>query len=64
MLEVIPQKRRPFGKTSSTVAVESRWADESAIDGYTRGVTEKPKFYVGQENLLDENGQMLEHLEE
>jgi len=55
---------RPFGKTSSTVAVESRWADESAIDGFTKGETAKPKFYVGQEDLLDEDGQMLEHLEE
>lgn len=55
---------RPFGKTSDTVAVESRWADESAIDGFTKGETAKPKFYVGQEHLLDEDGQMLEHLEE
>ncbi len=55
---------RPFGKTSSTVAVESKWADESSIDKFTKGETAKPKFYVGQEHLLDEDGQMLEHLEE
>lgn len=55
---------RPFGKTSDTVAVESKWADESALGEFTKGEFNKPKFYKGQEGLIDSDAELVENKEE
>jgi len=55
---------RPFGKTSDTVAVESRWADESSLGEFTKGEINKKKFYEGEEGLLDHDADLIENKEE
>ena len=49
------------GLVDQRLSVESQWADEGALEAFVSGDTTRPKYYVGEDDLIEMDGQVVEH---
>ncbi len=49
------------GLVDRRLSVESKWADEGALEAFVSGDTTRPKYYVGEDDLIEMDGQVVEH---
>ena len=67
---VLPDMRRSEGNLGARInestaeprlTIESRWRDEAALAAFLAGDLAHPKYYVGQEGLVEHEGQVVAH---
>ncbi len=54
-------KLRRDAQDSTMMTIESQWENEQAIAAFTIGQTDRPKYYEGEDDLLQSDGQRIEH---